>query len=106
MNLKISNLEKPNNLCGPTAVCIDLTAFKAEVAPGVSEPNPVSGFSENEMLEVVLDLIEQQRDTIVSITEFNPAIEKVRTGQTIMTLFETLINGWLRGLTHTKQNNL
>jgi arginase family enzyme len=101
MKLKISNLEKPNNVTGPTAVCIDLTAFKAEVAPGVSEPNPVSGFLEHEMIEVLLDLVEQKRDTLVAITEFNPAIEKVRTGQTIVTLFETLINGWLRGLTHT-----
>jgi len=45
-NLKISSLEKPEGLNGPTAVCIDLTSFKAEYAPGVSDPCPVSGFSE------------------------------------------------------------
>lgn len=72
-------------------MCLDLTALKAEFAPGVSEPNPVNGFSEQEMISVLLDLIDEHRDDVIAITEFNPAIENQRTGNTVVTLFETLI---------------
>lgn len=57
-NLRISSLERPSSVTGPSAVCLDLSAFKAEYAPGVSEINPVSGFTESEMQEIVLDLVD------------------------------------------------
>lgn len=99
-------MEKPAGLTGPTAVCIDLTCFKAEYAPGVSDPNPVSGFSENEMQDILLDLIEQERDNLFAITEFNPAIEKFKTCEVIINIFDTLIQGWLKNITETRRESL
>ena len=36
-----------------SATCFDLSAMKAEFAPGVSEPNPVMGFSKQEILSTL-----------------------------------------------------
>ena len=41
---------------GKTAVCIDLTCLKADYAPGVSEPNPVEGFSIKQMEDIMTRL--------------------------------------------------
>jgi arginase family enzyme len=102
LGLKISNLEKPPITEFRSAVCIDLSSLKAEFAPGVSEPNPVSGFTLGEMTDILLDLVDQGRDRVFAITEFNPAIEKFKTCGTIINLVETLIQGWLKEINQTK----
>jgi len=43
------------------------------------------------MQGILLDLIENNRDSLFVISEFNPAIEKFKTGETIISMFETLI---------------
>jgi len=43
------------------------------------------------MHDILDDLIEQNRDQLFAITEFNPAIEKVKTVKIILNIFDILI---------------
>lgn len=76
------------------AVCLDLSCFKAEFAPGISEPNPVYGFSPEMMKECLAAIAKKRQDDLIMITEFNPAIEKFETAKTLCHMFEHLLTLW------------
>lgn len=77
-----------------SATCFDLSAMKAEFAPGVSEPNPVLGFSKSEILHTFKTIQESAHDDLIFITEFNPAIEKIQTGDLIVEIVKQIIMGY------------
>jgi hypothetical protein len=45
--------------------------------------------------EAVSDLTSRQQDDLVIISEYNPAIEKHKTGETIVAIFKWFLEGWL-----------
>ena len=51
--VRLSQILKPEE--GIAATCVDLTVLKAAEAPGVSEPNPLSGMSKDQLLQAVSD---------------------------------------------------
>ena len=75
--------------------CIDLTCLKAKFAPGVSEPNVCQGFALGQIKSAIKDISDNRHDDLVFLTEYNPAIEQVKTGLTIIELFEQLLVGWV-----------
>ena len=77
---------------GTTAVCLDLSVVKAQYAPGVSEPSAVTGFTSDEVKAMVKQMGGVQ---VVLVTEYNPAIEKFKTGGLITDIFSTLIHTWI-----------
>jgi arginase family enzyme len=70
-----------------SAVCIDLTAIRSGFTPGVSEPNAVMGLTEDDLKELVETLSKTEHDDLVIISEYNPAIEKMKTGQIVVKIF-------------------
>ena len=74
-----------------TAVCLDLTSLKAGYAPGVSEPNAVFGLTLENIEGAVNQLTESGKDDLVIISEYNPAIEKHKTGETMVHIFKWLL---------------
>ena len=46
--VRLSKILQPEE--GIAATCVDLTVLNAVEAPGVSEPNPLSGMSKNQLL--------------------------------------------------------
>ena len=75
--------------------CIDLTCIKAKFAPGVSEPNVCQGFAIGQIKSAIKDISDRRHDDLVFLSEYNPAIEQVKTGITIIELFEQLLVGWV-----------
>lgn len=53
------------------------------------------GLTEDDMMGVIGDCVREQMDDLVVITEYNPAIEKHKTGGLIISLFKQLLNQWL-----------
>jgi hypothetical protein len=51
--VRLSKILQPEE--GIAATCVDLTVLNAVEAPGVSEPNPLSGMSKNQLLQAVID---------------------------------------------------
>jgi len=90
-------LQKQN---GRTAVCIDLTCLRANFAPGVSEPNAVFGLTEDMLKEQISELINQERDHLVVISEYNPAIEKFKTGEMAVKIWLWFLEGWMQNIKH------
>jgi len=75
--------------------CIDLTCMKARFAPGVSEPNVCQGLSLRQLKTAIKDLSDLRHNDLVCLAEYNPAIEQVKTGQTIVEIFEQLLVRWV-----------
>ena len=68
------------NLCS-----IDLSSLHSLEFPGVSLPSPACGFTVQEM-EQMMNLIGTNKVRIVTLSEYNPAIEKFHSGQVICRL--------------------
>ena len=43
----------------------------------------------------IKDISDMRHDDLVILSEYNPAIEQVKTGLTIVELFEQLLTGWI-----------
>ena len=80
-----------------SAALIDLTCMKASFAPGVSEPSTLLGFTADQMESIVSQLVKQEHDDLVVISEYNPAIEKVKTGNMILSMVRWFLLGWIQG---------
>lgn len=88
--------------------CMDLTCMKARFAPGVSEPNICQGFSIRQIKSAIKDFSDFRHNDLVIITEYNPAIEQIKTGFTIVEIFEQLMTGWIdcaKEIKKKKQND-
>ena len=59
----------------------------ATFAPGVSESNKDLGFSFDQMKQNLDQAIAAGHDDLIIISEYNPAIEKFKTGNMILELF-------------------
>lgn len=70
-----------------SAVCIDLSCMRASFAPGVSEVNQMVGFTDEQMQANIGQAVQARLDDLVVITEYNPAIEKFKTGNMILNMF-------------------
>ena len=55
--------------------------------PGVSEANKDLGFSFDQMKQNIDQAISAGHDDLIIISEYNPAIEKFKTGHMILDLF-------------------
>ena len=77
-----------------SATCLDLSVMKAEFAQGVSEPNPVIGIDKEGITTILQDLQSLGHDDLLIISEFNPAIEKLQTGQLIVEIVNMVIMGY------------
>ena len=72
---------------------VDLAAVKAEWAPGVSCPSPAFGISGRELMEMAESIGQKTRVKIVTVSEYNPAIEKFKTGTLVNQVFYSLLVG-------------
>eukprot|EP00347_Sterkiella_histriomuscorum_P014974 403358795 len=82
-------------------VNLDLQAIKSQYALGVSEPCPAFGFSIEEIEELSYQLGQQNQLKVFTISEYNPAIEKVRTGNILNSIYQNLLLGIAKRL-HTE----
>ena len=73
-------------------VSLDLSCLKSLYFPGVSIPSPAMGFSLNEMKDM-LRLV-GSRANCVSISEYNPAIEKLNSGKALLSLLSALLDSF------------
>lgn len=69
------------------AVCIDLSCMNGTIAPGVSEVNKDMGFTFDQMKGNIEQALAADLDDLFIFTEYNPAIEKSKTGAMILSLF-------------------
>jgi hypothetical protein len=72
-------------------VCLDLSAVKTGPCCGVSYPSPVEGFSHDEIFKIAFESGQQVRQ--FSISEYNPTIEKFRTGTLVLQILTQFIYG-------------
>lgn len=54
----------------------DLSTIKSEYFIGVSEPNPGQGLDDQEAEEIAWLFGREQKSRILTLSEYNPAIEK------------------------------
>ena len=66
----------------------------AAFAPGVSEANNMVGFTDEQMKSNIEQVVSLGMDDLIIITEYNPAIEKFKTGNMILDIFQGFLNGW------------
>lgn len=67
----------------------------ATYAPGVSEVDKGVGFTYDQIRQNVEQAIAGNHDDLFIISEYNPAIEKFKTGHMIMDLFQVILNSWI-----------
>lgn len=67
----------------PIVCQIDLSSIKSVYFPGCSIPSPAFGFDPDDMAEMLAILGRDPRVRVITLTEFNPAIEKGRSGKLI-----------------------
>ena len=72
--------------------------MRSEFAPGVSDPSSVLGFTSEQMKENLDIITKLGYDDLILVSEFNPAIEKLKTGNFIIEIFITLLNNWVLNL--------
>ena len=48
------------------------------------------------MKTMIGQLSDLNHDDLVVISEYNPAIEKIKTGETIVNIFHWLLDGWIK----------
>ena len=77
------------------AVCIDLSCMNGTIAPGVSEVNKEVGFTQEQMKVNVEQALAADHDDLFIISEYNPAIEKFKTGNIVLELFQVILNCWI-----------
>lgn len=89
-NLQVSRVL---NLDSVDSVSLDLSALKTSHCCGVTYPSPSEGFEIDEAHELAFKIGNSQV-TQVGVSEYNPAIEKFKTG----TLMVQLLTQFLHGL--------
>ena len=65
---------------GRALVSIDLSSVKSHYAPGVGLPSPAMGFTDIHISDVANKAGKDPKNRVFSVSEYNPAIEKYRTG--------------------------
>lgn len=78
-----------------TAVCIDLSCINSNFVPGVSEPSSVFGLTDQQLIDTLQTLTDLNHDNLIIISEYNPAIEKFKTGEFILTAFAQVLQSWI-----------
>mmetsp|Transcript_10524 Transcript_10524/g.14195 ORF Transcript_10524/g.14195 Transcript_10524/m.14195 type:complete len:95 (-) Transcript_10524:57-341(-) len=78
---------------GRELVTIDLSAVKSHFAPGVGLPSPAMGFTETQIAEIASKVGQDAKNRVFAISEYNPAIEKYRTGALLQLIFSSFIFG-------------
>ena len=61
-------------------VSVDLSSVKSQYAPGVGLPSPAMGFTDTQISEIAFKVGKDPCNRVFSVSEYNPAIEKYRTG--------------------------
>lgn len=84
----MSNLKEENFV-----VSLDLSSVKADLLPGVSEPCPAFGLSLEEIEEIVIILGQSPKLRVLTISEYNPAIEKFKSGSCLNRIWNSLLVG-------------
>ena len=77
------------------AVCIDLSCMIGTIAPGVSETNKEVGLTHDQMKGNLKHALAAELDDLFIFSEYNPAIEKFKTGNTLLELFQVILNSWI-----------
>lgn len=84
----VDNLEASKEL-----VSVDLSSVKGHFAPGVGLPSPAMGFTETQIGEIAHKVGKDSKNRVFSISEYNPAIEKYRTGTLLQYIFSSFVFG-------------
>ena len=74
-------------------VSLDLSAVKAHFAPGVGIPSPAMGFTDVQVSEIAYKIGLDTNNRVFSVSEYNPAIEKYRTGTLLQYIFSSFLFG-------------
>ena len=74
-----------------TAVCIDLSCINSNFVPGVSEPSSVFGLTDQQLNSTLKTLTDLDHDNLIIISEYNPAIEKFKTGEFMLNAFAQVL---------------
>jgi arginase family enzyme len=77
----------------PTVCSIDLSVIKSSHFPGVSLPSPAAGLDAQEAMEIMHILGKEKTLRVLAITEYNPAIEKIKSGRLVVELIKAFLNG-------------
>ena len=62
-------------------------------APGVGLPSPAMGFTETQVSEIAHKIGKNPSNKVFSISEYNPAIEKYKTGTLLQSIFSSYLFG-------------
>ena len=72
---------------GKELVSLDLSVVKSHFAAGVGVPSPAMGFVDNQIIEIANRVGKDPKNRIFALSEYNPAIEKYRTGTLVQLIF-------------------
>ena len=78
---------------GKELVSVDLSCVKSHFAPGVGLPSPAMGLTDTQICDIAHKAGQDQSTRIFSISEYNPAIEKYRTGALLQLIFSSFVFG-------------
>ena len=84
----VENLDTAREL-----VTVDLSCVKSQYAPGVGLPSPAMGFTESQINEIARKVGTDPTNRVFAVSEYNPAIEKYRTGTLLQYLFSSFLFG-------------
>lgn len=82
---------------GKELVSIDLSVVKSHFAAGVGLPSPAMGFTDTQIIEVANRVGRDPHNRIFALSEYNPAIEKYRTGTLAQLIFSSYLFGVAEG---------
>ena len=74
-------------------VSVDLSSIKSNFAPGVGLPSPAMGFTQDQICDIASKVGQNATNRVFSLSEYNPAIEKYRTGALLQFIFSSFIFG-------------
>jgi arginase family enzyme len=75
---------------------MDLSVVNGHFVPGVSEPCPSMGFTDQEIVVLANQIGKQAGQgqvKVFSVSEYNPAIEKFSTGTLLQKVFAAFMHG-------------
>ena len=78
-------------------VSVDMSSIKSHYAAGVGLPSPAMGLSDTQICEVASKVGRDPSNRIFSLSEYNPAIEKYRTGALLQMIFSSFACGFAEG---------
>lgn len=73
-----------DNLDNFDTINVDLSAVKTSYCCGVTYPSPATGLSEQEIKDIAYRAGLSSKISSFGISEYNPAIEKFRTGTLVV----------------------